>query len=151
MYRFLVKLITTFFFIGYLPLIPGTFGSLAGLLICFILRDNFFFYLLFTVLLLIIGFSLSGKAANLFSRRDPPCVVIDEIAAVLLSFLFLPITRFTLIIGFFIFRILDAIKPYPANKIHHSSGSIAIMADDIIAAIYTNLILQAIIRLPLPR
>lgn len=150
MYSFLTKLITTFFFLGYLPLIPGTFGSVAGLFIYFLLRENFFLLILLSFLIIISGFLLAGKAAELFNRRDPPQIVIDEISGMLVSFLALPVgqagfsgnEKSILLLGFIIFRILDAVKPYPANRLHRQKGSLGIMGDDLIAGIYTNLILR---------
>jgi phosphatidylglycerophosphatase A len=145
MYRFLTKLVTTSFFVGYLPLIPGTFGSVVGLFIYVILVENLCFLLLVNSLIIISGFLLAGKAAKLFNRRDPPQIVIDEIGGMLISFLGIPADKPFLITGFIIFRILDAIKPYPANRFQRLQGSIGIMGDDIMAGIYTNLILHLIL------
>lgn len=92
---------------------------------------------------------MSGKTAKLFNHRDPPQIVIDEINGMLISFFALPIgqtgaavDRMILIVGFIIFRILDLIKPYPANRLQRRYGSIGIMGDDIVAGIYTNIILR---------
>ncbi|MFH1578426.1 MAG: phosphatidylglycerophosphatase A [Candidatus Omnitrophota bacterium] len=143
---FFIKLITTFFFVGYLPLIPGTFGSVAGLLIYLVSGKSFYLLLFVTFLVLILGFSLSGRAAKLFSRRDPPQIVIDEIAGMLISFLAIPggHDKVTLLLGFMIFRIIDTLKPYPANRFQLIEGGLGIMGDDIIAGLYTNFILRLI-------
>lgn len=145
------KLIATFFYIGYLPLIPGTFGSLAGFLIYILLRETFYVLTLVHLSVIILGFLFAGSAAKAFKRRDPPQIVIDEINGILISFFALPIAQAgagvdkpMLIAGFIIFRILDAIKPYPANLLQRRHGSLGIMGDDIIAGIYTNLILRII-------
>ena len=78
--------------------------------------------------------------------------MIDEINGMLISFLGLSAAgagiaadKLTLIAGFVIFRILDAIKPYPANRLQRRWGSLGIMGDDIVAGIYTNLILRLIL------
>jgi len=146
------KLITTFFYLGYLPLIPGTFGSVVGLFIYIFLRENLYLLILVHCLIIISGFLLTGETAKLFNRRDPPQIVIDEINGMLISFLGLSAAgagiaadKLTLIAGFVIFRILDAIKPYPANRFHRLRGSLGIMGDDIVAGIYTNLILRLIL------
>ena len=103
-------------------------------------------------LTMILGFLLAGGTAKLFIRRDPPQIVIDEINGMLISFLALPlgqvampVDRLILIAGFVIFRILDVIKPYPANRFQRQQGSLGIMGDDIVAGIYTNLILRLVI------
>lgn len=146
------KLITTFFYLGYLPLIPGTFGSLASLFIYIGIRQNPYILILVSCLIIILGFVLSGQTAAEFKRRDPPQIVIDEISGMLISFLALPacavsgsFNRLTLILGFLFFRIFDSLKPYPANKVHRLGGSLGIMGDDIIAGIYTNLVLRAVL------
>lgn len=148
---FLSKLITTCLYLGYLPLIPGTFGSVAGLFIYILLRKNLHVLLLAHFVIMILGFLLAGKVAKLFNRRDPPQIVIDEINGILISFLGLSVgqigmsvNRSTLLTGFVIFRILDALKPFPANKFQRRRGSLGIMGDDIVAGIYTNLILRLI-------
>jgi len=154
MLRFLAKLITTLFFIGYLPVIPGTFGSVAGLLVFIVFKSNFYLLLLCTLLIVTSGFLLSGKVAISFNRRDPPQIVIDEISGMLVSFLALPLGqassseegKLIILLGFIIFRILDAAKLFPANRLHRCKGSLGIMGDDLVAGIYTNFILRFLIR-----
>ncbi len=152
MQRFFIKLVTTFFFIGYLPLIPGTFGSVAALLIYINLAGKPYFLIPIHFLIMILGFLLTGRAVELFNRQDPPQIVIDEINGMLISFLGLPIAqlgepldKLILIAGFVIFRILDVVKPYPANRFQRLRGNLGIMSDDIICGIYTNLILHLIL------
>lgn len=142
--KFIVKTISTFFYIGYLPLIPGTFGSMAGLLIFFLVKGNLFIY---TCAFIALGFLTSGRAEEAFGYKDASCIVIDEVAGMLLSLLFLPYNLKTIIIAFCLFRILDSIKPYPANKLQSLKGSLGIMSDDIVAGLYTNIILQVVLRL----
>ena len=95
---------------------------------------------------------MAGKTAKLFKRRDPPQIVIDEINGMLIGFLGLSFgqagilaDRLILLGGFIIFRIFDALKPYPANRLHRLDGSFGIMGDDIVAGIYTNLILRVLL------
>ncbi|MBU1871695.1 MAG: phosphatidylglycerophosphatase A [Candidatus Omnitrophica bacterium] len=130
-------------------MIPGTFGSLAGFFIFIILKGNPYVLFSVTSLTLIMGFLLSGKAARLFSQSDSPRIVIDEVSGMLISFLGLPVALLAglnpaLVSGFIIFRIIDTIKIYPANRFHRLQGSLGIMGDDIIAGLYTNLILRLI-------
>jgi phosphatidylglycerophosphatase A len=146
------KLITTCFYLGYLPLIPGTFASVAGLYIYILFRESFYLLLLVHCLIIILGFLLSGKTAKLFNRRDPRQIVIDEINGMLIGFLGLSYGHLTsgqdrlfLLSGFIIFRIFDALKPYPANRLQRIGGSLGIMGDDIVAGIYTNIILRALL------
>jgi phosphatidylglycerophosphatase A len=141
----LAKIITTFFFIGYLPLIPGTFGSLAGLVLVSLYGDSILYPVL-TLIILFLGFVSAAKAEEIFQARDPRCVVIDEVAGMMLSLLFLPLNIKVILCGFLLFRILDALKPFPAHRLEALPGGLGIMADDIVAAFYTNIILQLVVR-----
>lgn len=144
--NFLAKIISTFFYIGYLPLIPGTFGSLAGLLIYFLLKESGL-YLPVTLVLIILGFLFSGKAERLMQKKDPPCVVIDEVSGMLLSLAFLPFDYRFVVSAFILFRVFDILKPYPAKALQNLKGGLGIMADDIMAALYVNIILQLALRI----
>jgi phosphatidylglycerophosphatase A len=143
----LVKAIATFFGVGYLPLIPGTFGSMVGLIIFFYVNKSIFLYGSFVVSLLFLGFLSAGKAERILGQKDHRAIIIDEIAGMLLSLIFVPFDLKLIFIGFFLFRLLDTLKPYPAGKIQNLAGSIGVMGDDIIAGLYTNLILQAVSRI----
>jgi len=139
-------ILSTFFYVGYLPFIPGTFGSIAGLCLYFIVKDSVLIYALATVLLLALGFLVSGPAERLLNKKDARCIVIDEVAGMLLSMAFLPYDLRLAVIGFCLFRILDSMKPYPAGPLQNLKGSVGIMSDDIIAGLYTNIILQIVVR-----
>ena len=146
MRNFLVRLLATFFYVGYLPLIPGTFGSLAGVLIFYLIEGNPLTYFLVTVILIVLGFVSVGQAEGLMQTKDPRYIVIDEVCGMLLSFLFIPYDIKLVMIGFLLFRTLDTLKPYPAGSFERIRGSVGIMSDDIIAGLYTNIILQVVVR-----
>lgn len=146
MIKFLVRLLSTFFYTGYLPFIPGTFGSMAGIFLIIIIRGSVFSQLFLTILIIVIGFLVSGRAEEAVGRKDPSFVVIDEVSGMLLSLLFIPYDIKILVIAFVLFRILDTLKPFPSGRLERYKGSIGIMADDLIAGLYTNLILQAVLR-----
>ncbi len=146
----LKKLITSFFFVGYIPLIPGTFASLVGLFIYILLVKNLYILFFAHLIIVVLGFFLTGSVARAFNHRDPPQIVIDEVNGMLISFIGLPILYLgrgglILAIGFIVFRLFDIIKPYPINRLEQIKGSLGIMGDDIVAGIYTNLILRLIL------
>ncbi len=143
---FFVKIITTFFGTGYLPFMPGTFASLAGIFFYYLLKNNLYVYLVVVLILLILGFLLGEKAEKIFKRKDPSQVVIDEVAGILISLVFLPSSVMLVAMGFLIFRILDTLKPFPAGRLQDQHGGLGIMADDIVAGLYTNIILQVVFR-----
>lgn len=143
----LVKSLSTVFFIGYLPVAPGTFGSLAGLAIFYLFKNNTVNLFVVTLSLIILGFSVTKKTQEVFGRKDPSCVVIDEVCGMLISLLFLPYYGVKIaIIAFFYFRLLDTLKPFPIGRIEKMGGSLGLMWDDIAAGLYTNIILQVVLR-----
>ena len=146
MLKFIVKILSTFFYIGYLPLIPGTFGSLAGIVLFYLVKDNPVNYVFWTIVIIIAGFLVCGRSEKIMQKKDPRYVVIDEVSGMLLSLLFLPYDIKLVIIAFILFRILDTLKPYPAGCLEKSRGSLGIMGDDLIAGFYTNIILQVVVR-----
>lgn len=145
--NFIVKIISTFFYVGYLPLIPGTFGSIAGLFLFYLLYKTTFIYVISLLALILLGFLTCGEAEKIFQKKDARYIVIDEVIGMLLSLLFIPYDIKLVIIAFFLFRLLDTLKPYPAGKLQEVRGSIGVVSDDIIAGLYTNIILQAVLRL----
>ena len=143
----MIKILSTFFYIGYLPLIPGTFASIAGVFLFYFLKDNLLIYIFSILFLLLIGILVGERAEEVFQRKDCPFIVIDEVLGMLLSLIFIPYDIKLVIIAFVIFRILDTLKPYPASMLQNLKGGIGIMGDDIVAGLYTNIILQLALRL----
>ena len=144
--RRLIKITTSFFGIGHSPLMPGTLGSLAGLLIYFVVKDKFPIYAFSILFLFTLGMLFSAEAEKIYKRKDAQMIVIDEACGMLLALFCVPFSMFSVILGFFLFRIFDILKPPPARRMERLTGSLGIMFDDIVAAIYTNLILQVIFR-----
>lgn len=143
----LIKLTASFFYLGYLPFIPGTVASLAGLIFYFLFKDNPFSYSLIFLVITTLGFLVAGKAEKIFQEKDSNKIVIDEVSGMLLAFWGLRPDSALMIIGFFIFRGLDAFKAYPAHKIEKIGASLGIMGDDLLAGAYTNVVLQVVTRL----
>ncbi|MFA6383802.1 MAG: phosphatidylglycerophosphatase A [Candidatus Omnitrophota bacterium] len=143
-----VKLTTTFFGVGFLPLVPGTWGSLAGIAVFLILPATGLWRMSVCAGIAVIGLILCGKAETAFGKKDPKYVVIDEVAGMMLCLLWMPFYNVkVLFLAFLLFRALDTIKPFPARWIQDRHGALGIMGDDIAVAIYTNLILQIVLRL----
>jgi phosphatidylglycerophosphatase A len=142
----LPKIIATFFYVGYLPFIPGTFGSAAALGLFIFLKPGPLAQYALLALFLSLGFYFSGKAESLFNSKDPKYIVIDEVAGMFLTLLFVPVDFKLLVIGFLLFRVLDTVKPFPADRLQNLKGSAGIMLDDIVAGIYANIILQFLSR-----
>ena len=143
---FIAVCISSCFYIGFLPLVPGTFGSVAGLALFGLVRHSATAYLTALAAVVMLGFLFCGAAEKRLGKKDHRAIVIDEVAGMLISVGFLPPEPRLYIIGFFLFRLLDTVKPYPADRLQERPGAFGIMSDDIVAAIYTNLILQVVAR-----
>lgn len=137
-----LKYIATIGFIGYLPFAPGTFGSLVAFAFFILLKPTPFIHILMVFLLIPVGIVSSHHAERLFNSKDCKRIVIDEFCGYLLSVALLPFSYVQAVIAFFLFRFFDILKPFPIKKMESLSGGKGIMADDIVAAIYTNLVLQ---------
>jgi phosphatidylglycerophosphatase A len=146
-FNFFAKTMATFFYAGFFPLVPGTFASLLGLALLFLIKDSSFIYGVFTVILVILGFLVAGRAERILQQKDSRYIVIDEVAGMFLCMAILPYNIILLLVGFFLFRLLDTLKPFPAGRLQNLTGSAGIMLDDIVAALYTNIILQIVLRL----
>lgn len=141
-----IEFITSFFYLGHSPFMPGTMGSLGGLIVFFLVH-NFDILYAFTILFLFaLGVLFAGEAEKVYKIKDPAMIVIDEACGMLLALFFVPFNLYSVILGFFLFRIFDILKPPPAKTLEKLTGSLGIMFDDIIAALYTNIILQIIFR-----
>jgi phosphatidylglycerophosphatase A len=125
---------------------PGTMGSLAGLIVYFLVKNNEILYGFSILFLFVLGVMFAGEAERVYKRKDPRMIVIDEACGMLLALFFVPCTVFIVVFGFFLFRIFDILKPPPARQLEKLSGSLGIMFDDIVAALYTNLTLQVVTR-----
>ncbi len=150
--QYSARIISSFCFIGYLPLIPGTFGSFAALLIFIkFFASNYLWQLWAVLVVSFLGFLFAGIEEKQSLNKDPKHVVIDEVAGMFLSLLFLPFYDIRIFVSAFIlFRVLDTLKPYPAFKLQDLHGSVGIMIDDIIAGFYANIILQIVLRFVSP-
>ena len=134
-------------YVGYAPVAPGTFGSVAGLAVFAAVRASGSTFVEITVIsaLFAIGVWSAAAAERYFDRVDPAPVVMDEVAGMLITLAFLPVTLIGAIVGFFIFRAFDVIKPWPAGRFEKLPGGLGVMADDGMAGIYGNLLMQVLI------
>jgi phosphatidylglycerophosphatase A len=144
----LALFVCTFGYIGYFPVAPGTVGSVAGLVLYAVLRwlhappvvDGFLIALLFAV-----GVWSGTHAERYFGSTDPGPGVIDEVVGMLITLFMLPATWGIAIAGFFVFRLLDVFKPYPARRFESFHGGMGMMADDVMSALYANCALRILL------
>jgi phosphatidylglycerophosphatase A len=136
---------STAFGVGYAPVAPGTFGSAAGLLLWWLLPKTAAVQLTAIVAVFAIGIWSGTVAETHFKRTDPGPVVIDEVLGMLVTLLFNPVGWQGAAIGFVLFRLADIVKPYPSSRFEALHGGLGIMADDGMAAVYSNLALRAVL------
>ena len=139
------EMIATVFGLGHFPFAPGTWGSMAGLVLCLFLHDVPALYFAVLALLFIIGGIAAGKVEREDGVKDPSYVVIDEFSCVFIVFAFIPVTILHVVLGFALFRLFDVIKPPPIRSLEKMGGGWGIMLDDAAAAVYANIILQLLL------
>jgi phosphatidylglycerophosphatase A len=152
--------------VGYLPLAPGTYGSLLAVGLYAFLASTFgsFRYspsfdspeflvaaihavILFALLLyILLGVWAATRSIELLGNTDAPQAVVDEVIGQLIVFLFIPFTTSWLLIGsaFLLFRLFDIWKPYPIDSLQALPGGIGVCADDMLAGVYAGVCLSII-------
>lgn len=139
-------LIATFFYIGRIPIAPGTFASLATMLLVYYIDpyrlSPFYIQVATIVLIFILGIPASNAAEKHFNKKDPGSCVIDEVVGQMITLLLIPYKISLYIAGFFLFRFFDILKPFPIRKLEKIPGGLGIMVDDIMAALYALILLQ---------
>jgi len=133
-------------YVGYVPIAPGTFGSALGLVLLWAIRTvgDVGLEIVVLVLVLVLGVWSGGLAERYAGRVDPGIVVIDEVAGMLITMLLIPVTALSVLAGFLVFRALDILKPWPARRLERLPGGFGIMADDVMAAVYGNLVMHGL-------
>jgi phosphatidylglycerophosphatase A len=134
--------------IGYAPAAPGTFGSAVGV-VAYLVTDGWLLVWQAGLVLLVTGVGVwsASAAATHFGRHDPGYVVIDEVAGQWLTLLATGAGPWGALAGFVVFRVLDVTKPWPARRLESLPGGLGIMADDLMAAVYGNILMQIGVRL----
>jgi phosphatidylglycerophosphatase A len=152
------------FGVGRIPVAPGTFGSIVGLVWTALLISLRSWPLFICANAAAIGLSiwLCGAAEKILNRTDPGCVVLDEIVAMPLCFAgWLAVIFFRehhwpnisyfrahwmSIIGIFVlFRLFDVIKPWPVRQSQSLPGGWGVTVDDVLAAAYVNVVALAVV------
>lgn len=126
-------------YVGFVPYAPGTVCTAVGCLFLYFF-PGFFGHPLAAVLSVPVAV-LSVQRLGLSEGEDPRHVVIDELAGTLITMLGHTATAPNLLMGFILFRAFDILKPYPIKKIEHLPGAWGIVADDVAAGIFSNIIL----------
>jgi phosphatidylglycerophosphatase A len=138
--------LATGFGVGYSPVAPGTLGTLVAILVYYFLSEipsplyeitliGFFF----------LSVWISENVEIFFGKKDDQRIVIDEIMGFLITMLWVPKTLPFVIMGFFLFRFFDILKPFPIRRLEKRlRGGFAVVLDDVMAGVYANIVLHFI-------
>jgi len=148
----LYPLLASLFGIGYIPFMPGTFGSLAAFGLYLLLPAALFvgggYYLLLAGLLLValLGVPICRKAEYSLGE-DAGSIVLDELCGYFVAVLFLPQSWMVGLYAFVLFRVFDIAKPFPIYRSQSIPKGWGVMIDDLLAGLYANILLQILIRI----
>jgi len=116
---------------------PGTVGSLVTAVAIWLLPFNRMRMAITLVAVTLVGLWAGSRVERVLGRKDPGLIVIDEVAGMLLSMILLPRTLPVLVTAFLLFRLFDIWKPFPARESQALTGGMGVMVDDLIAGLYT--------------
>lgn len=141
------KIIASFFYLGYIPKAPGTFGTVGAAWFIYLLYLLGIYHQLFIFLMVVVFYAVGVWAVNVLREdwgEDPAKVVVDEAVGLWISVLSLPFTHLNIILAFVFFRIFDIAKPLGIRKLESIRSGHGVMLDDVLAGIYTNIAIRLV-------
>ncbi len=137
---------------GYAPVASGTFGTIPGVLLAIPLaalyQQSLLGYLVVVAASIAVAIWASQVCTTIYASGDPKQVVADEIVGFFVTVAFIsPLDAKTLVLAFFIFRFFDIVKPWPADVAEGLPGGFGVVTDDLVAGVYSNLALRAVLLL----
>ncbi len=149
--RQILLLIATFFKVGYIPLMPGTWASLITTVLVYFIKPYWqapiYVQIISIFIIFILGLPAASAAEKHFDKKDPRPCVIDEVAGQMVALLLVPHTIYFYAAGFFLFRVFDVLKPPPVSTSEKIPGGLGTMLDDILAGLYALGLLQLYIHI----
>ncbi|MFH0898961.1 MAG: phosphatidylglycerophosphatase A [bacterium] len=135
----LLEVIGTFFYIGYVPVAPGTACSFVTMVLFFFFPQfSLIQSLLLWIVLLGIGVYTAGFIAKKRGEKDPRSAVIDEVLGMVIALFMVKKTLFLYVVSFGVFRFFDIVKPFPISYIERNvDGGWGVMLDDVVAGAVT--------------
>ena len=135
------QLICTFFLMGKLPKIPGTWGSLGALIIWVFIPFDLIIRLSLIIVATVLGYIFIKAELQTADDPDPSYIVIDEVVGMWIALLFVPLNIVMFAAAFILFRIFDILKPSFIYSVQYLHGPTGVLLDDIIAGILVSLIM----------
>ena len=146
--KHVARVIATFFFVGYAPVAPGTVATIPAVgLALGLSRLGTAAFLSTTLVLSVVGIWAAGVYERESGLSDPRAIVIDEVAGYLVAVALLPMTWPIVVVSFFAFRAFDIFKPPPIRRIEGGAG---VVIDDLVAGLYTNLLVRSLLLAGVP-
>jgi len=127
---------------GYSPVAPGTAGSLVAAIALWFIPFTRLWFLAVLAVITLLGIWAAHRVEAVTGRTDPGLIVIDEVAGMMVSVMFLPRTLAVFGSAFLLFRVFDIWKPFPARESQALRGGFGVMVDDLIAGAYTLVLLM---------
>ena len=143
----LIVFFATGCFTGFLPLVPGTWGTFAAIpIVMLVHRVHLILQGIIALVFVTFAAWVAGRAEILLEELDPRPIVIDEMAGFLISLLWLPLNPLTLCLGFGLFRLFDIVKPPPISSVEkRMRGGWGVVIDDVLAGVFTNAVLRLLL------
>ncbi len=144
-----VVLVARGFGVGCSPVAPGTLGTAVAIPLVFLqLLLSAEVFLVFVLVFILGAVYVASVAEKQMDGTDDPSIVVDEMAGFLIAMTYVPLTAWSMLAGFVLFRALDIFKPPPVNTVEQKiSGGLGIVGDDLVAGLMTNALLQLAIRI----
>ena len=148
MKRFIL-ILATGFGVGYSPIAPGTLGTLVAIPVYYFLSNiSSPIYEITLIGFFFLSVWISENAEIFFGKKDDQRIVIDEIMGFLVTMLWVPKTAILMVVGFFLFRFFDILKPFPIRHLEKKfKGGFGVVLDDVMAGVYASIILHLIGRI----
>jgi phosphatidylglycerophosphatase A len=133
---------------GYTPFAPGSAGTIVVIPIYLALSFmSWPYYLISLIVITCLACHVSHEAERIFNEKDPACVVLDEMVGFLWAMFLVKPTLLRVVWGYILFRFFDVGKFFPANYFQNKlKGGYAVVMDDVVAGIYSNIVLLLMIR-----
>lgn len=130
---------------GYMPLAPGTLGTLLALPLWYWGGGGGAIHFGILAAVLVLSLPAARVEMRITDRKDPSSVVIDEIAGMLLAATGIPWGWKSGAIVFLLFRLFDVVKFGPTAWLDSREGAVYVVADDLVAGLYANLAYRGIV------
>ena len=143
----IAEVLASVFYIGYIPIVPASFGAgFGGLIYWFLMPECAPVELGVTVGLIVLAIVCSHRAEETYGH-DGKRIVIDEVAGMFVSLCFLPRDGTVFVGAFLAFRVFDVLKPFPSGRLQRLPGGWGVVADDVFAGVYSNIFVRVLLLL----